>query len=754
MASEGSSYLFLRFSSKGRSTCHDYGSKGRMESSQGLGVVIPVGEAAKGSNLPEFAVAKLVSGRTTWAWLPCALPWCKLSGRGCLVHYPGSGYVYSSKSDVCLGKFCLFNGYATYAQIHYDRIGEDGFFSHKEVTVLFVPDLSGCLPSLDTWRDQWLAHKKAVAERTCQLSLKREKSKEKKEGLKDKEIDSTKAVKQVDKSAKTKDSASSGQADVNKKEKMGVNQKSGWQNYREKESGGTAGSQTSGNAKSGKKKLVKKVVKQKVADKKAGTENTENEENDKLDDKDVGEKNAKLETKSQQQEPSADPRCQNFYKEKSWEKDKSEIKSDPSIAASVQGTGVKTTIKKKIIKRIPKRKVTGVGTNIASAESKKDDDNDEKKVVQQGTETKDVSEQKVEAGNPVCEPKILEKKMTPKTKSKTATFSKQDEKTGSGTKVEIKSKTANFSKQDEKIVSGTKVEIEAEKQKVPQKDSQNGNRDKSKDQEKLKDEKEKKEKDGKYDSRGNKPDKEAKEKKNLEEPPRHPGLLLQTKWSKDSKLRSLSLSLDSLLGYTDKDIEEPTFELSLFAETLYEMLQYQMGCRLLTFLQLIQMMKNLQPRARVHLLMWGGKGQWDTEPEKVAGMGKEEAEEFGKEKTNNKTSGTNEGTNLGEERKEAPIINKVAVDKELLQAFRFFDRNRVGYIRVEDMRLIVHNLGNFLSHRDVKFAASELVQSALLESNTGRDDRILYNKLELASSFITERLRLKVTDFQPKLLAY
>ncbi|CAK9166756.1 unnamed protein product, partial [Ilex paraguariensis] len=66
-----------------------------------------------------------------------------------------------------------------------------------------------------------------------------------------------------------------------------------------------------------------------------------------------------------------------------------------------------------------------------------------------------------------------------------------------------------------------------------------------------------------------------------------------------------------------------------------------------------------------------------------------------------------------------------AVDKELLQAFRFFDRNRVGYIRVEDMRLIIHNLGKFLSHRDVR----ELVQSALLESNTGRDDRILYNKL-------------------------
>jgi len=83
-------------------------------------------------------------------------------------------------------------------------------------------------------------------------------------------------------------------------------------------------------------------------------------------------------------------------------------------------------------------------------------------------------------------------------------------------------------------------------------------------------------------------------------------------------------------------------------------------------------------------------------------------------------------------------------------------------VQVEDMRLIIHNLGKFLSHRDVKvrivllyllstpplpnqelhtcadvlfvvcnglFWHQELVQSALLESNTGRDDRILYNKL-------------------------
>ncbi|KAL5060788.1 hypothetical protein RYX36_032392, partial [Vicia faba] len=45
---------------------------------------------------------------------------------------------------------------------------------HKEIIVLYVPDLCDCLPSLDEWHDQWLAHKKVVAERERQIYLKKE----------------------------------------------------------------------------------------------------------------------------------------------------------------------------------------------------------------------------------------------------------------------------------------------------------------------------------------------------------------------------------------------------------------------------------------------------------------------------------------------------------------------------------------------------------------------------------------------------
>ncbi|KAI8538399.1 hypothetical protein RHMOL_Rhmol09G0099900 [Rhododendron molle] len=227
-------------------------------------------------------------------------------------------------------------------------------------------------------------------------------------------------------------------------------------------------------------------------------------------------------------------------------------------------------------------------------------------------------------------------------------------------------------------------------------------------------------------------------------------------------------------------------QLSLFAESLYEMLQYQMGCRLLAFLQKLRVKfvtkRNQRKRQREETSKGSdkkssakrlktdkatlevksaktetqdaancedgkssvkeevisvdgvenenivvGKTETEMKAEKVVGDAKSGDQETPVATSESKpTSGSESKENV--EKMETKKSEKpVAVDKELLQAcaFRFFDRNRVGYVRVEDMRLIIHNLGKFLSYRDVK----ELVQSALLESNTGRDDHILYNKL-------------------------
>lgn len=595
-----------------------------------------------------------------------------------------------------------------------------------------------------------------------------------------------------------------------------------------KESGEAATAKT-GVVKSVKKKIIKRIVKQKVANKTAAEVNTASKPSNKVED--AGEQNTKSEIGSQLEESSAGSAgIKTFARKKVTKKeavgktdqdedndvpleakmevetgcsgDKPKDNSD-ATAAAVENATVKTTLKKKIIKRVPKRKVSATQAKDEVAEIKNDGGEDEKKVVLAGTETSNVGKQ---------------------------TGSEKQGNAASSSKSGSKPEKEN--KKDEK---STNTESLNDKKKVNTKYTCDVKGAKLKEGEKPKDEKA--EKDSKDESRSN-TNKELKEKRKPEEPSlKHPGLILQTKWSKDSKLRPLSLSLDSLLDYTDKDIEESTFELSLFAEVLYEMLQYQMGCRILTFLQKLRVrfitkrnqrkrqreeksdketkktsptkrsksnelpvMKNESTKLDASTATQQGdemivtkeetttdqveepkmaneetnvdhveepkikdeieeedpeedpeeyeemedasqpnssiekneeeKAQTDAKPEKGSEKEAEKIEAMASTKSEITTKAAStdagpEGEMSRKEQKVDPNKKVPAIDKDLLQAFRFFDRNRVGYVRVEDMRLMIHSLGKFLSHRDVK----ELVQSALLESNTGRDDHILYDKL-------------------------
>jgi hypothetical protein len=697
-----------------------------------------------------------------------------------------------------------------FLEIHYDRLGKDGLFSHKEVTVLYVPDLSECLTSLDAWREQWLSHKKAVAERERQLALKKEKSREKKEVQKDEEPDSAKDVKKDGKLVKGKEIVTEKAGDENgkKAEKTDEVEAGGAASSDKKEQTETPAAKTP--IKSVKKKIVKKIVK-KVADKK-DADKSEKKDDNAVPDIPV----------PQDEAPSSTPAAVKTFARKKVTKKTPVVKVVPKKkVAAVQdkvksapegdqkekpdsavkdAITVKSTIKKKVIKRVPKRKVSvvaeaieEVSTDTAIIEKKED----EAKVVTNAAADNTVSEVKSDM------------KTVPKKKAKT-TPAKKDNNPGSS------SKTLKKNENEEK----SKEPTESDKKKVVKKDDEY-KKEKSKETDRLKADKE-------------------KEKKRAEEPPRHPGLILQTKGTSDSKTRSLSLSLDSLMDYSDKDLEESTFELSLFAETLYEMLQYQMGCRLLTFLQKLRIKfvtkRNQRKRQRELSEKENEKksspkrpktdeanaetklvksekedeitkdeikkeDETKMEEDNSAGSVKEEktltddevaakvkteeetdeedpeeeeeeeeedndnddeemedaneeenadggesegdqkkSEEKSEEKSekadenDKETADTKPKLESGDSKKEVAAAKAEKVkskketpvaDKELLQAFRFFDRNRVGFVRVEDLRLIIHNLGKFMSHRDVK----ELVQSALLESSTGRDDRILYNKL-------------------------
>ncbi|XP_012568287.1 protein SHORT ROOT IN SALT MEDIUM 1 isoform X2 [Cicer arietinum] len=793
-----------------------------------------------------------------------------------------------------------------FLEIHYDRIGKDGFFSHKEITVLYVPDLSDCLPSLDEWRHQWLAHKKAVAEREHQIALKKEKSR---------------AIKESN--DKKKDSAASGKSNVKKKEKDSNTvkeeneKKAGVSNNTiakkdasdlsvgksaEKKTGETTPGQTKGSVKSVKKKVIKKVVKQKVVNK---TNDTAKKQSDKPGEKDVADKVAASDVAAEEVKSSVDPTgtqtsgkdlvsehvpagktdgAEGNAKEINSFEDKPLDKPDPAVNTTTNDATVKVIKKKKIIKRVPKKKVVGEasksvvsepknevgvvtpqaqdGTNstgkpIADADTIVTEGKKPAKVVPKrklktpmsgekddpiDSNKRDVKSDKTEEDNAEAahakdgtqssgkkstgaDTKIVSVakktvKLVPKKKLKVPTSEKQE---GAGDSNKNEMKSDQDDKKDDKG-NGEKSGSKIVKQKASEKDTQ-AVKGKLKVGDKSKDQKVTREKDGKVDPKG-KSSKEVKEKRKPDEPPRHPGFVIQTKGTKDSKIRSLSLSLDSLLDYTEKDVEESTLELSLFAESFYEMLQFQMGSRILTFLQKLRtkfVMKRAQRKRQREegpdkdnankspiKRQKGDDSSVKSEPnldtsnptqadnektvaendnssnkeedvkmENASDMEEdpeEDPEEYEEmencspqhDSSNDKNAeqeadANNEPENVtsnekaadetskGEikvkdevnefkvdvqrnedkegkadtSKKETPAVKEVVVDKELLQAFRFFDRNRVGYIRVEDMRIIIHNLGMFLSHRDVK----ELVQSALLESNTGRDDRILYIKL-------------------------
>ncbi|XP_039136315.1 protein SHORT ROOT IN SALT MEDIUM 1 isoform X1 [Dioscorea cayenensis subsp. rotundata] len=764
-----------------------------------------------------------------------------------------------------------------FLEIHYHRIGKDGFFSHKEITVLFVPNLSNCLPSVDIWRTQWLAYKKDIAEREQPLSLKQEKKSSKENLQGDQKANKSKNVDNSGRKVKTEDT----QGKVEEKEGLeGVilDKTPDMKTPAEKKGKGPAvdekqiekknldvevgdgknnGSQSQDGAlttsvtdvqKTTKKKVIRKIVKGKTIAKKSPV-------GGKMDVKHEVEKQGNQETAIHENEISVDnvnantsvlkKTVKNDSAAKSPQKDdmavdtstmQTEIKADieselqndkamgqkPEGTAVTQETVVKMAGKKKVIRRVVKRKVAKKelkdGNSIAIELEKVDNVTPEKVVEGDGLKIRDGKKDDlvvIKSENEITEvPKLATGEKCKASEAKAKSEKEDIKQSIGGDKRPRAGKKDSNSSSNSKNVEG----------KDSKKDGQNNDR---------KDEKEKKSNDTKQDAK-QKTSKEIKGKKS-EEPPKHPGFFLRMKRTRGSKLRSVSLSLDGLLEYTEKDTQESTFELSLFAETLNEMLQYEMGCRLLGFLEKLRkkFVMKIHQRKRerdektengsekekspLKRLKIDKESPQENEPkssiqgapdlnadEKVGDdatavsadtskmenrtdgddneddgdedIEDEDPEEFfedeqevdgaddipqedvaqdensnleGKlEKTDTiqdtnkkaedpKNSGGNGKVDnkIGSPKKEDKEVcskNKLDlekhdfVDKELLQAFRFFDQNQVGYIKVEDLRCILHNLGKFLTYKDVK----ELVQSALIESNSAaRDNRIIYRKL-------------------------
>lgn len=313
--------------------------------------------------------------------------------------------------------------------------------------------------------------------------------------------------------------------------------------------------QPSGGIKSGKKKIIKKrIVRQKVSDKNSVAENS-TAQSDKLEDKDVGEKNSNSEVADQLAKSSASPAAaKTLIKKKIAKKivkkivqkgnavqpelisgkepegpEGSKGKLDSGSAAGLQDASVKLTVKKKIIKRVPKRKASALGTGDVANKSAKDVNNDGAKLTQAENDTKPTGDQTTDASN---QGKQVESENKPLPKMNLKQASEKQDNMGSSSKKSSKAVEGKTIKEPSSI---SIKEVGTDEKTVNQKDGHAGRNEKSSEREKLKAEKERKDKDGKDETK-NKSNRDVKEKKKPEEPPRHPGLFLCTKGSKNLKV--------------------------------------------------------------------------------------------------------------------------------------------------------------------------------------------------------------------------
>lgn len=67
---------------------------------------------------------------------------------------------------------------------------------------------------------------------------------------------------------------------------------------------------------------------------------------------------------------------------------------------------------------------------------------------------------------------------------------------------------------------------------------------------------------------------------------------------------------------------------------------------------------------------------------------------------------------------------KYVVDEELLLAFRYFDRSGCGYIKCDDLKRLLHNLGYYLSPKTVR----ELVY-AVADKGKYKHERVYYRDI-------------------------
>eukprot|EP01102_Stenamoeba_stenopodia_P000912 TRINITY_DN10837_c0_g1_i4.p1 TRINITY_DN10837_c0_g1~~TRINITY_DN10837_c0_g1_i4.p1 ORF type:complete len:435 (-),score=131.46 TRINITY_DN10837_c0_g1_i4:103-1407(-) len=251
--------------------------------------------------------------------------------------------------------------------------------------------------------------------------------------------------------------------------------------------------------------------------------------------------------------------------------------------------------------------------------------------------------------------------------------------------------------------------------------------------------------------------------------PKEPCLFAQASLITGNKkpCKPVFISLDGLLDYDDNDREEQTFEVSLFAELFQEMLQRDFGEAILQTILMLpstQQLEELRKRPRSDD---NGPSQKKIKLEATAtAEPKEEKEpktedketeaasdansestpmEESKEEKEPKTEETEEKSAVSASTEQAPAEVKTeetqtaeshkevaapVIDDEILQAFQYFDRNRTGYLKVDDLETIFNTLGHHLSKRQLRWVITRALDASTpAGSSSSYETKIYYRPL-------------------------
>ncbi|GAX85276.1 hypothetical protein CEUSTIGMA_g12695.t1, partial [Chlamydomonas eustigma] len=214
--------------------------------------------------------------------------------------------------------------------------------------------------------------------------------------------------------------------------------------------------------------------------------------------------------------------------------------------------------------------------------------------------------------------------------------------------------------------------------------------------------------------------------------PTDPTLLLRGRHTKDDKVRTVSISLHGLLDYDRDDSEEATVELSLFAELFQDMLAREFGFNIY---QALVRQKEISEKLQVADKDHKRKREADSKLS-VSASGADS------KRSRTDSSASAKAADVSKEplkqdskwEEKAGANKKLKVDSILLLAFRYLDRTGCGYIKTDDMRRFLHQLGLDLSYRAVKelaLAGQEVSTQAAAAKGSphSTSDRIYYRDL-------------------------